>query len=78
MRAYEQFKKSRKTRFVGIGTHNNEPQVIRAAAESGFWDVVLTAYNFRQIHCEEVCEAVGKAADAVLGVVAMKTQEGVY
>ena len=78
MRAYEQLKKSGKTRFVGIGTHSNEPEVIRAATESGFWDVVLTAYNFRQTHREDVREAIGKAADAGLGVVAMKTQAGVY
>ncbi|UCE40103.1 MAG: aldo/keto reductase [Candidatus Aminicenantes bacterium] len=78
IRAYEQLKKSGKTRFVGIGTHNNEPDVIRAAAESGFWDVILTAYNFRQTHREDVREAVRKAAEAGLGVVAMKTQAGVY
>jgi hypothetical protein len=29
-----------------IGTHSNEPEINRAAAESGFWDVVLTSYNF--------------------------------
>jgi predicted aldo/keto reductase-like oxidoreductase len=78
MRAFEQLKKSGKTRFVGIGTHSNEPEIIRAAAESGFWDVVLTAYNFRQTHREDIREAIGKAADAGLGVVAMKTQAGVY
>jgi predicted aldo/keto reductase-like oxidoreductase len=78
MRAFEQLKKSGKTRFVGIGTHSNEPEVIRAAAESGFWDVILTAYNFRQTHREDIREAVRKAADAGLGVVAMKTQAGVY
>jgi predicted aldo/keto reductase-like oxidoreductase len=69
---------SGKTRFVGIGTHSNEPEVIRAAAESGFWDVVLTAYNFRQAHREDIRGAVRKAADAGLGVVAMKTQAGVF
>jgi predicted aldo/keto reductase-like oxidoreductase len=52
--------------------------VIRAAAESGIWDVVLTAYNFRQSHREEVGAAMGEAAKAGLGVVAMKTQAGVY
>jgi predicted aldo/keto reductase-like oxidoreductase len=26
MRAFEQLKKSGKTRFVGIGTHSNEPE----------------------------------------------------
>lgn len=78
MRAFEQLKKSGKTRFVGIGTHSNEPEIIRTAAESGFWDVVLTSYNFRQTHREDIREAIGKAADAGLGVVAMKTQAGVY
>ncbi len=78
MRAFEQLKKSGKTRFVGIGTHSNEPEIIRAAAESGFWDVILTAYNFRQTHRKDIREAVRKAADAGLGVVAMKTQAGVY
>lgn len=78
MRAFEQLKKSGKTRFVGIGTHSNEPEIIRTAAESGFWDVVLTAYNFRQTHRDDVREALGKAAGAGLGVVAMKTQAGVY
>ena len=78
MRAFEQLKKAGKTRFVGIGTHSNEPEIIRAAAESGFWDVVLTSYNFRQTHREDIREAIGQAADAGLGVVAMKTQAGVY
>ncbi len=78
MRAFEQLKKSGKARFVGIGTHSNEPEIIKAAAESGFWDVVLTAYNFRQTHREEIRKALREAADAGLGVVAMKTQAGVY
>jgi predicted aldo/keto reductase-like oxidoreductase len=72
MRAFEQLKKSGKTRFVGIGTHSNEPEIIRAAAGSGFWDVVLTSYNFRQTHREDIREASGEAA------VAMKPQAGVY
>ncbi len=78
MRAYEKLKKSGKARFVGLGTHSNEPEIIRTAAESGFWDVVLTAYNFRQTHREDVRQAIRQAAEAGLGVVAMKTQAGVY
>ena len=78
MRAFEQLKKSGKTRFVGIGTHSNEPEIIKAATESGFWDVILTSYNFRQTQYPEVSEAIRKAADAGIGVVAMKTQAGVY
>ena len=78
MRAFEKLKRDGKTRFVGVATHENEPVVIRAAAESGFWDVVLTAYNFRQSHREEVSAAIRQAAGAGLGVVAMKSQAGVY
>jgi len=78
MNEFGRLKKEGKTRFTGIGTHANEPEVIRAAAESGFWDVVLTAYNFRQSHHREVRAAIDKAAEAELGVVAMKTQAGVY
>jgi len=78
LEAFEKLKKAGKARFVGVGTHENEPEVIRAAAESGVWDVVLTAYNFRQSHREDVRDAIGHAAQAGLGVVAMKTQAGVY
>jgi len=78
MKAFEKLKTSGKARFVGLATHRNEPEVIRAAAESGFWDVILTAYNFRQSHREDVQAAIGEAAKAGLGVVAMKTQAGVY
>jgi predicted aldo/keto reductase-like oxidoreductase len=76
--AFEKLKKEGKARFVGIGTHENEPAVIRAAAETGVWDVVLTAYNFRQSHRGDVRSAIRQAAAAGLGVVAMKTQAGVY
>jgi predicted aldo/keto reductase-like oxidoreductase len=76
--AFENLKKDGKTRFVGITTHSNEPEVICSTAESGFWDVVLTAYNFRQSHREQVRAAISRAAKAGLGVVAMKTQAGVY
>ena len=78
IRAFERLKKDGKTRFVGVGTHENEPAVIHAAAETGFWDVVLTAYNFRQSHRGDVRAAIRSAGEAGLGVVAMKTQAGVY
>lgn len=71
-------KKSGKARFIGVSTHSNEPEVLRAAMDSGFYDVVLTAYNFRQDHREEVRKAIVEAAGAGLGIVAMKTQAGVY
>lgn len=77
LRAFEALKQQGKTRFIGVTTHSNEPDVIRAAVESGVWDVVLTSYNFRQAHRTEVRAAIGEAAAAGVGVVVMKTQAGV-
>ncbi|UCF78430.1 MAG: aldo/keto reductase [Candidatus Eiseniibacteriota bacterium] len=74
----EKLKKEGKTRFIGVTTHGNEPEVIRAAVESKVHDVVLTAYNFRQPHIKEMDEAMAAAAKAGVGIVAMKTQAGIY
>jgi predicted aldo/keto reductase-like oxidoreductase len=78
LKALDKLKKDGKTRFVGVSTHGHEPEVIRAAVEGRFHDVVLTAYNFRQDHGEDVRAAVAEAARAGLGVVAMKTLAGRY
>ncbi len=78
LNALEKQKKEGKTRFVGLTTHRNEPEVIRAAVESKVYDVVMTAYNFRQPHRVEVKKAIVFAAESGIGVVAMKTMAGVY
>jgi predicted aldo/keto reductase-like oxidoreductase len=78
LRGLEKVKQAGMTRFVGVSTHKNEPEVIRAAVEAKIYDVVLTSYNFRQDHHLEVQKAIGEAAAAGLGVVAMKTQAGVF
>lgn len=74
--ALSRLKKEKKTRFVGFSTHNNMAGVIRAASESGMWDVILTSYNFRLPNISEMNEAVEKAASAGIGIIAMKTLAG--
>ena len=76
--ALVKLKKEGKTRLIGVSTHANEPEVIHAAVDSKEYDIVLTAYNFRQPHVKEVEAAMKRAAKAGLGVIAMKTQAGVY
>jgi predicted aldo/keto reductase-like oxidoreductase len=78
MNALVKLKKQGKTRFIGVSTHRNEPEVLRAAVDSSVYDVVLTAYNFRQPHLEEMHQAVDYAAKAGIGIIAMKTQAGGY
>jgi predicted aldo/keto reductase-like oxidoreductase len=71
-------KKEGKARFGGFSTHKNEPEVIQAAVESKAYDVILTAYNFKQENRVALKKAIAAAADAGIGIVAMKTQAGVY
>lgn len=72
-----EIKQSSRARFIGVSTHSNEAAVLEAAAECGFIDVVLTAYNFT-MNVEEMNAAIDKAADAGLGIIAMKTMAGGY
>jgi len=76
MNAMVKAKKQGKARFIGVSTHRDEPNVIRACADAGIYDVILTAYNFAQNHREEVKKAIQYAAGKGLGIVAMKTQGG--
>jgi predicted aldo/keto reductase-like oxidoreductase len=76
--ALQRAKKTGKARFIGITTHSNEPGVIRATIEAQVYDVVLTAYSITQGHRDEVRKAIAQAAAAGLGVVAMKTQAGLF
>jgi aryl-alcohol dehydrogenase-like predicted oxidoreductase len=78
LEALQKAKAQGKARYIGISTHTNEPEVINAAVDAKVYDVVLTAYNFRQPHRAEVQAAIKRAAKAGLGVVAMKTQAGGY
>jgi predicted aldo/keto reductase-like oxidoreductase len=69
-------RQSGKAKHVGVSTHKNEPEVIKAAIESGVYEVVLTSVNFMQDHYDKVTEAIAEAAKAGLGIVAMKTMAG--
>ncbi|HTR99951.1 MAG TPA: aldo/keto reductase [Bacteroidota bacterium] len=69
-------KESGKAKHVGVSTHKNEPDVIRWAASSGVYEVVLTSVNFRQDHYAEVRAAMAEGVRAGLGIVGMKTMAG--
>lgn len=76
LKALESVKKSGKARFIGVSTHSNEHEVIRAAIESKVLDVVLTGYNFRKNNLAELDKAIAEANSAGLGIIAMKTLAG--
>jgi len=72
----KKLKKDGKAKFIGFSTHRNEPAVINAAAGLDTWDVILTAFNYRQAYVAELNDAIKKAADTGIGIVAMKTIAG--
>lgn len=76
LNAMTKAKKAGKFRFAGITTHTNEPEVIHAAVDSTFYDVILTAYNYQQKHVAEVRDAIARAAQAGVGIVGMKAIRG--
>ena len=76
MKAMEKIKKEGKTRFLGISTHMNVPEVVQAAANSNFYEIIIAAYNIKQKNYLQVREAIGKATGAGLGVVAIKVIRG--
>ncbi|MCI4445946.1 MAG: aldo/keto reductase [Candidatus Aminicenantes bacterium] len=74
----EKAKKSGKARFIGVSTHANEPEVIRAAIEAKIYDVVLSGYNFRKDYIKDLDEAIAEATAAGIGIIAMKTLAGAF
>ena len=76
VKAMKKLQKEGKVRFLGVSTHSKEPEILQTAIDSGVYDVVLTAYNFKQDHEKELTESINKAAEAGIGIVAMKTMAG--
>jgi uncharacterized protein len=78
LNAMTQLKKQGKTKYLGVATHDNSPEALRAAADSKVYDVVMAAYNYKVDKKEEFNDAIAYAARAGVGVLAMKTLAGVY
>lgn len=78
LKALEQLKKQGKTRFVGIASHSDTEEALKAAADTLVYDVAMPAYNFKTVNKESMSGALAYAAKAGLGIVAMKTTAGVY
>lgn len=78
IKAMETVKKNGKAKYLGIATHRLEHEAVRAAVDVGIYDVIMTAYNFRRQNREELQDAIQYAAEAGIGIIAMKTMAGAY
>ena len=76
--ALVKLKQQGKVRFFGVTTHTNETEVVNAIVDDKdkFFDTVLVKYNFRS--GDDLKKAIARAAQAGIGVIAMKTQAGGY
>jgi len=74
LEALELLKKQGKTRFIGFTTHKGMTECLNDAAKSGIYDAVLTTFNYSYHDDADLNQALEKAADAGIGLMAMKTQ----
>jgi predicted aldo/keto reductase-like oxidoreductase len=65
-----------KVKHVGFSTHRNMAQLINAAVDKGFYEVILTTYNFRYAEDEDLNGALKRAHEAGVGIVGMKNMAG--
>ncbi len=69
-KAFTEAKKAGKVRFLGLSTHGNIAEVIRAAISSGRYDTVLPVYN--AMVGDRVGPIIAEAKLVNLGVITMK------
>lgn len=66
----DELKKEGLVRFLGVSTHNDPAGVVKAAAASGKYDVVMCAYNV--INGGYMHDAILSAKQAGMGIIGMK------
>ncbi|MDR0843866.1 MAG: aldo/keto reductase [Tannerella sp.] len=76
LRFLQKIKAEGKARFVGFSSHDQNPEIIHAAVDTGVYDVGLISYNFKMKNLKENDEAIERAAKAGMGLIAMKTMAG--
>lgn len=74
LEALQILKETGKARFIGFSTHSNIRECIEESIHTGFYNVILTAFNYGMNEDKELLETLGKAASEGIGLIAMKTQ----
>jgi uncharacterized protein len=74
--ALKEIKQQKTARFVGVSQHSSQAAVLRSAADTGIFDVVLVGFNVTNAADGEFLAALKAAAAKNIGLIAMKTQTG--
>lgn len=72
----EKVKKEGKIRFMGFSTHSNMAKLLQEAPKVGWIEGIMTTYNYRLMHDDEMKKGVDACQKAGIGLTAMKTQGG--
>ncbi|HYD49719.1 MAG TPA: aldo/keto reductase [Terriglobales bacterium] len=73
--AFDRLKEAGKVRFIGVSSHTPDlEKVMRHAVDSGRFDVIMVAYNFK--NWPDLTQIFADAHRRGVGVVAMKTLKG--
>jgi predicted aldo/keto reductase-like oxidoreductase len=72
--ALVKLREEKKVRFFGFSTHTNMAACIEKAVGLGFYDVIVTAFNYALADDQPLLETLRRAKAKGIGVVAMKTQ----
>ena len=70
----DKLKNQGKIKFFGFTTHTNMEQCMNGAAGLGWVDGIVTTYNYRLMHTDQMKKAVGVCKKAGIGLVAIKSQ----
>jgi predicted aldo/keto reductase-like oxidoreductase len=72
--AFLQLKSDGKIKATGFSSHVYWPEIVYAAADDGFYDVMLLSFNYAMSNDNRSVEALKYAASKGMGLIAMKTQ----
>jgi predicted aldo/keto reductase-like oxidoreductase len=75
---FQTLKQQGKIKFAGFSTHANMAACLDAAIKAGFYDVVLTSFNYAFSDDAVLTAVMQNAVDKGIGLVAMKTQCSQY
>jgi uncharacterized protein len=78
LNALAQMKKQGKTKFLGIASHSDTEEALKAAADAGVYDIAMIGYNYKTTNKDSFNSAIDYAAKAGMGIVAMKTTAGAF
>jgi len=74
--ALAEMKKQKKARYIGFAAHMQQAEQLNVAAKEGIYDTAAISFNFTMADNRELLDAIKNAANAGIGLIAMKTQAG--